>query len=190
MKKKIIVPTISLFLICLVAAAALAFTNQATADKIAAMTAEQAKASQAKALDVANTFEEKEGALETGEAFTYQVGLDEAGEVVGYVFTTTANGYGGQVKIMTGVLTDGTIHKIEVLDVSKETPGLGLNAQNESFHSQFKGKTFGLAVTKNEPGENEVKAITGATITSKAVTKAVNGALDLFQTVTGEGGAR
>lgn len=189
MKKKIIVPTVSLFIICLVAAALLAFTNQATADKITEMTARQARESQAKVLDIAASFEEKEGTLE-GEPFTYQLGQDEAGRTVGYVFTTTANGYGGQVKIMTSVLPDGKIHKIEVLDVSNETPGLGLNAQNESFHSQFTGKTFGLAVTKNEPGENEIKAITGATITSKAVTKAVNEALDLFRAVTGEGGAK
>lgn len=191
MKKKIIVPAVSLFLICLAAAVLLVFTNQITADQIAAMEQEQAKASQAKVLDIAASFEEK--TLQTVDGtYPYQIGRDEAGELVGYVFTTTANGYGGQVKIMTGIRPDGVIHKIEVLDVSKETPGLGLNAQNESFHSQFTGKTFGLEATKNEPGENQVKAITGATITSNAVTKAVNEAMDLFQSLNStetQGGA-
>lgn len=182
MTKKIIAPAVSLFIICLAAALFLVLTNQATTDRINAITAAQAKESQAKVMDFASSFEEKETEL-GGKSYVYQIGRDDAGEIVGYVFTTTANGYGGQVKIMTGILPDGMIHKIELLDVSKETPGLGLNAQDESFYSQFTGKTFGMEITKGAPESNQIKAITGATITSKAVTKAANEALELFQTV-------
>lgn len=189
MKRKILLPTLSLFAICLVAAVLLALTNRATADKIEEMNASAAKESQAKVLDMAASFEEQQIDMD-GVALTYQIGKDTDNTVVGYVFTTTANGYGGQVKIMTGVLPDGAVHKIEILDVSSETPGLGQNAQNESFYTQFSGKKAGVEIVKNDPQDQQVKAITGATITSRAVTKAVNEALNLFQQVAMEGGVQ
>lgn len=184
MKKNIIIPSISLFVICTVAALLLAFTNQATAQKIEQLAAENAKASQAKVLETATSFEDKEITVD-GKAYTYQIGKNDSSEIVGYVVTTTANGYGGQVKIMTGILPDGKVNKIEVLDVSSETPGLGLNASNESFHSQFKGKSAGITVSKNSAEGNSIKAMTGATITSTAVTNAVNTALTVYENIVG-----
>lgn len=182
MKKTIIIPAVSLFVICLVAAVLLAFTNQATADKIDAMTKEQAKASQSKVLDTAASFDEQQVVVGE-ETYVYQIGKDAAGQTVGYVFTTAANGYGGQVKVMTAVLPDGTVKQIEILDVNNETPGLGQNAKNDSFFTQFAGKKTGLTVTKNAGDGNQIQAITGATITSKAVAKAVNDALAAFDAV-------
>ena len=60
-----------------------------------------------------------------------------------------------------------------------------MNATKPSFLEQFIGKTLGIAVNKNEPAENEIKALTGATITSKAVTSAVNTALEYYAEITG-----
>ena len=71
---------------------------------------------------------------------------------------------------------------IRILDVSNETPGLGQNTANKSFTSQFKGKSFGITVVKGsaDSKKNEINAVTGATISSKAVTKAVNKAIDII----------
>lgn len=182
MKKQILIPTISLFIICTVAAVLLAFTNVATADKIIQRAADMAKASQSKVLDTATAFADNTITV-AGKEYIYQIGTAENGSVAGYVFTTSANGYGGPVKIMTGVDMDGTVHKIEILDVSKETPGLGLNATNESFYNQFTKKKAAIEVVKGNADGNQIKAITGATITSRAVTKAVNEALSVFEAV-------
>lgn len=182
--KKIIIPTISLFIICTVAAVLLAFTNQATEKKIADISAESVRKSQGEVLSEATAFEEKTVAV-AGKDYIYQIGTKDDGTVVGYVFATTANGYGGQVKIMTGILPTGKINKIQVVDVSSETPGLGLNAQNEAFHSQFTGKTANIETVKSDPQGNQIKAMTGATVTSKAVTKAVNEALSAFEQIKG-----
>ena len=87
-----------------------------------------------------------------------------------------------------GIGTDGKITAIEITDVSNETPGLGQNAVKPSFTDQFKGKDSSLTVTKSGAKGNEVNAITGATITSKAVTKSVNLAMDLFKYIEKDGG--
>ena len=74
-----------------------------------------------------------------------------------------------------------------ILDVSGETPGLGQNAAKESFYSQYAGLKKGVSLLKNgaKAENNEVDAVTGATITSTAVTRAVNAALDDFEKVKG-----
>ena len=90
---------------------------------------------------------------------------------------------------MTAVTTDGIIKAIEILDVSGETPGLGQNAKNESFYSQYAGKKSGVILKKNGAvsENNEVDAVTGATITSTAVTGAVNEAMEQFEKVRSVG---
>ena len=99
---------------------------------------------------------------------------------MGYVFTTAAKGYGGDVEIMTGVDAEGKITGISILSI-EETPGLGMNAKKDSFKDQYKGKSGELAVNKDG---GEIVAITSATITSRAVTSAVNQALALYAAVT------
>ena len=109
-------------------------------------------------------------------------------ETVGYAFTLSANGYGGAVKCVVGVEKGGKITAVEITDVSNETPGLGQNATKTSFTDQFKGKSAELSVVKSGAKENEVQAVTGATITSRAVTKSVNLALELYKQIEGEVG--
>ena len=89
---------------------------------------------------------------------------------------------------MTAVKPDGTVAGVAILDVSGETPGLGQNAAKESFYSQYAGLKKGVSLLKNgaRAENNEVDAVTGATITSTAVTRAVNAALDDFEKVKGE----
>ena len=175
--KEILKPTIVLFIICVVTAALLGFTNQLTAPKIAALAEQNEIAVRKLLLPEATDFEESVN--DASNNVTYCLGVDADGSGIGYVFTTVSKGYGGDVKIMTGVDMKGTVTGVKTLELS-ETAGLGMNAQNDSFLNQYKGESGTVAVAKNSPSENEIQALTGATITSTAVTKCVNAALDYF----------
>lgn len=175
----ILKPTIVLTAICLVTSALLAVTNLATAPVIEKLALETAQNTRKLVLAQADEFKD-----ETLGQTAYCTGLDESGEIIGYVFTTSAKGYGGDVKVMVGVNADGTVSGVQILELS-ETPGLGMNAQKESFLTQFVGKVAGITVSKSNPEENQIQALTGATITSKATTSAVNQALELYETITG-----
>lgn len=176
--KEILMPTIVLFVICVVASALLGGTNMITKDKIASIAAEAKAEAMQTVMEDAVSFGEE---VQVSDTTAYSEALDAQGNTIGYAFTVTENGYGGEIKIMVGVNTDGTVRKLAVLSADNETPGLGLNIKKESFLDQFTGKTNGIAVNKNTPGENEIQALTSATISSSAVTRAVNSALDCFE---------
>lgn len=91
----------------------------------------------------------------------------------GSVLKVYPEGYGGSIELLVGVLPEGEIAGIQILS-HQETPGLGANMMNEDFKEQFHSKHAPLAVNKINPGEEEIMAITGATITSRAVTDGVN----------------
>ena len=106
------------------------------------------------------------------------VALDGSGTPMGYVVTTTSkDGYGGAITVSVGVLADGTVNGIAFLTLA-ETAGLGMNADTD-WKNQYAGKNVdAFSVTKNSASaENEINAISGATITSNAVTGAVNTAV-------------
>lgn len=179
--KEVIKPAAILFVICVAVSAALAGTNLLTADRIARAAAQKAEESRMVVLPEAEAFQ----ASEDG---THYIGLNKEapeGVVVGYVFETESKGYGGTVKVMTGISTEGEITGVVVLSHS-ETPGLGANAEKESFREQYKQPVGdlagGISVVKFQaPAEGEIQAMTGATITSAAVTNAVNSAIELYQ---------
>ncbi len=183
--KEILVPTVVLFAICLVATFLLALTNNVTAPKIETLEAEAAVSSRAEVLPKADTFGDGQTLTLDGKDYEYYVGYDEADDIVGYTFTTSAKGYGGDVVMMTGVDTEGAVTGITALTLN-ETAGLGMNAQKESFRNQFVGKSGVIGVsTISKQSENGIDAMTGATITSKAVTNAVNLALELYAQASG-----
>lgn len=104
----------------------------------------------------------------------------------GYVLTTSGKGYGGAVKIALGVNDQGEIIGIQVTDCTNETPGLGQNSSKEEWNGQFKeaSTTKEAVVDKDKEGAKgevtEISAISGATITSRAVSRAVDGAMLLI----------
>ena len=113
---------------------------------------------------------------------------DASGELMGYVITvTTKEGYGGDIRFSIGVRLDGTVNGISILSIS-ETAGLGMQAE-AVLKPQFAGKNVEkFAYTKNgAAADNEIDAISGATITTNAVTNGVNAGLYYFQTVLGGG---
>ena len=116
------------------------------------------------------------GNVTVDEAVT---GVDGSGSLVGYVVTSTSNdGYGGAITVSVGIQADGTVSGIEFLTLA-ETAGLGMNAQQPEWKAQYAGKNVeSFTVTKNgASADNEINAISGATITSNAVTGAVNAAV-------------
>lgn len=94
-------------------------------------------------------------------------------QIVGYVVRLAPQGYGGAIGLMVGITPEGVVKGIQILSHS-ETPGFGANAEKPVFKSQFLEKKPPLTVTKNAPGADEIQAITGATITSSAITEGVN----------------
>ena len=178
----IIKPVAVLLAICIIISLALALTNKVTADKISELEEKNSRETMANLIE-ADEFNENE--LEDGgESFTYYIAVKD-GETVGFIFKTAEKGYGGDVSVMTAVNPDGTVKSVAILDVSNETPGLGQNAAKESFYTQYEGKKSGISLLKNgaDSAKNEVNAVTGATITSTAVNKAVNTALEQFESV-------
>lgn len=104
---------------------------------------------------------------------------DETGNGVGRVITSTSkDGYNGTVQISVGIKSDGTVVGITFLTL-EETPGLGMRAGEESFYGQYANKnTKEFKLVKGAAGaDDEIAAISGSTITSNAVTNAVNAAL-------------
>lgn len=180
-REDIIKPVGVLLAICIIIPLALSVTNKVTAKKIAELENENSKKNM-QSLVSADDFEKcSDGGIDYYTAI-------KGGETAAYIFTESAKGYGGDVSVMTAVKPDGTVAGVAILDVSGETPGLGQNAAKESFYSQYAGLKKGVSLLKNgaKAENNEVDAVTGATITSTAVTRAVNAALDDFEKVKGE----
>lgn len=168
-KDSIIKPTIVLLCICIIIPLALAVTNKVTVNRIAKLEQKAATETMAK-LVKADKFNEKNNS----EFNTTYFEAMRDGDVVAFIFTTSAKGYGGDVKVMTAIAPDGRILNLAILDVSNETPGLGQNVTKPDFYSQFKGKNDKLSF-------NDIDAVTSATYSSKAVLNAVNEAIDTFQ---------
>ena len=105
--------------------------------------------------------------------------LDGSGNQIGYVVTTTSkNGYGGSITVTVGVSQDGTVQGIQFLAIT-ETAGLGMNADTPDFKAKYAGKQVDefVVVKGGASSDNEIDAIGGATITTNAVTEAVNAAI-------------
>ncbi len=172
-------PTVVMLAICIIVTLALSATNMLTKDKIASLSQKQQNDSMQKLLPAESY---TEGTLEAdGEEITYHTAKD--GDVVkGYIFVTSAKGYGGDISVMTALDHNCKVAAVEILDASNETPGLGQNVKNESFYSQYIGR-FTSDTTAVKQGtakaDNEINAVTGATISSSAVTNAVNEAVEL-----------
>ncbi len=182
--KEIIVPALSLFLICVVVTALLGLTNAVTAPQIEALAFETQEAAKAQVLPGAASFGEAKTVEVGGTAYTYYEGLDAAGAALGYVVETVAKGYGGDISLMVGVDAAGAVQGVSILSIS-ETAGLGMNAENPEFLEQFIGKSGRIGVLKNGSSETEIQALTGATITSEAMADGVNQALAVCEQLGG-----
>lgn len=183
-----------LFLITLVAGICLGFVYDITKAPIEAATVESNNSTYKAVLSSAEKFSDVDGSADKIAATADEIaglgyggvaiesvleGKDASGKVVGHVINSLSNdSYGGAVKISVGFDMDGNIVGLGIREIS-DTPGLGLKAQEPDFTNQYIGKNADkLSVTKSgNAGDTEINAISGATITSNAVTNAVNAAL-------------
>lgn len=175
-----------LFAITLIAGGLLGLTYNATADA----RAHQAKLKTDVALNAVlsdSAFTEIDDLSDSDVIANIYVGNtseDGSGELTGYAFKLeTTEGYGDKITLMVGFKADGTISGIDIISHT-ETPGLGAKADEDGFKSQFPGKAIQtLTVIKGGGSQpQDIDAIGGATITSSAVTKAVNEAIDYYNT--------
>ena len=139
------------------------------------------------AADAASILEEN--GYSSDEITEVAEGIDDSGETVGYVVNVMSHeAYDGDLEVSVGIAADGTVKGIEMLSIS-ETAGLGMKANEAEFKDQFKDKNVEkFTYTKSgESGDDKIDAISGATITTNAVTNAVDSALVYFQNELGGG---
>lgn len=202
MNKKIVHDALILTAFTLVLGLVLGLVYEITKEPIAAADAKTAQAAYQKVFEEAGSFEayesfDKDAAASLMEENGYadeitdvQVAKDGSGTPIGYVITVTAkDGSQANITFSVGITNDGIVNGYSITSIS-ETPGLGDKAKNEEFSSQFNGKqadTF--SVVKSAPAsDTEIESISGATITSRAMTNGVNACITYFRNVL-EGGA-
>jgi len=176
---------IKLTVICLVAALALGYTNYITTDPIAEQIQMANDLARKNTLPTAETFEKidisKYDMTDYDSIVEIYKGI-AAEKTVGYTAKVTTKGYGGSFEVTIGINLDGKVTGI-IVGSNSETAGLGANASKASFRDQYAGldtsKTIEV-IKSGSPSGNQISALTGATITSKAVTKAVNTADSFF----------
>jgi electron transport complex protein RnfG len=116
--------------------------------------------------------------------------LDSSGNLMGYIIKVSTKGYQDTITLAIGYSLDGVVQGMEIMDIN-DTAGLGMNAKKPEFKNQFKNKTVEkFEVTKTGAVEDyQINAISSATITSKAVVKAVNAGIGfLTEYAVGFGG--
>ena len=202
MKNKIIKDALALTLITLVAGVALGGVYEITKDPIARQEAQAKAEAYEQVFTDAAAFE----AVEMDDTLTKTIrdqldqegykaqsieevtrAEDQSGETLGYAFTVvTSEGYGGDIRFSMGVQNDGTLNGISILSIG-ETAGLGMNADTPAFKDQFVGKQVEkLQYTKNgATQDDEINAISGATVTTNAMTNGVNAGLCAFRVMEG-----
>ena len=181
MNQKIIKNTLILTAITLISGLLLGFVYEITKEPIAASRENRKQEA------YHTVFQEAEEILRNaGVSGCYvneaALALDSGKNAIGSVVTATSKeGYGGEIKVSVGITLDGTVTGIELLSIS-ETAGLGMNAQEPEFKEQFQDvNTDHFEVVKGDGGkEGKIDALSGATITTDAVTNAVNAAVAYY----------
>ena len=164
---------------CIVATALLAYVNSITKPKIDANKSLEAEQARSELIPNANF---SPVTVKTGkDSIVYYVASDKASkELRGYTFTAAKNGYSSNVKTMAALDKDFRLINIKVIEQA-ETPGLGANCVSDTtFIRQFRG-LYAADLVVDKDGGKKVKAMTGATITSRAVTNSLKQMVDLVQ---------
>ncbi len=185
-----LIPAMILAIICIIATALLAFTNQITlsarqAQELAAENESKLalfpEAKEFKNLDIEPYLSE----LPDLSAAYEVIGND--GEKQGILFAASSRGYGGNVPIMAAISTEGKLTGVRVM-ANDETPGLGKKIEEQEFLGQFADKEASIRYTTKigDPGKELIDSVSGATISSRAVTEALNDGLELYSMISGE----
>lgn len=176
--KNILKNTLILTAITLIAGIALGFVYEITKEPIANAQLEAKQEACRQVMPEAEKFGEI--VIDTDKVDEVYGAL-KGDKEIGYVITATCKeGYGGDIQVSVGISSTGEVTGIAFLSIS-ETAGLGMNAQEPEFYNQYAGKQTTQFYVAKDGGEGEpIEAISGATITTRAVTKAVNTALEFY----------
>lgn len=202
MNKSLVKDALILFVITLVSGVLLGIVYEITKDPIAKAQEAATQAAYETVFSTADSFVEMDGFdSDAASDYVHEQGyedddilaclnaLDAEGNSLGYVITVVSHaGYGGDITFSMGITNEGTLNGYSITDIS-ETAGLGMKAKEDGFMSQFVNKALGIyEVTKSAPAsDTEIQAISGATITSKAVTYGVDAGITYYQSLVGGG---
>ncbi len=187
--KEIIKITLNLVIVYLIGGFILSFVYAKAAPQIYKNNEETEKKALKELMPDADSVE-KMGVWSPHEKEAKYFVAKKGGEVIGYVVQSFGKGYSSFINTFIAVDKDFTVRKIKVLS-HNETPGLGDGIEENWFQAQFSGKTLDhLKVIKGET-KDDIQAISGATISSRAVTEDAvkNGVTFLIKTVKGGGSA-
>ena len=183
--KYILKPAATLLITAVIIAALLGVAYNLTLEPIERQKEKTQKATMGQVLPQADEYIETQ-TEKTGSIVAVYEGysvndLSNDSELVGYVVQLAPEGYSGKIDLIVGIsLANEKISGVRILRHT-ETPGFGANAVNEKFYKQYDNRALTpLEVARSSPGVNEIEAITSSTITSKAVTKAVNEAIEWY----------
>ncbi len=152
---------LTLALICILASGLLATVNSVTRPRIIAQAKAEEESSLKEVLPMAEYFKP----VKSLDEILYYKAEDKDGKFIGVAFKVAGKGYSSTIETMVGMTKEGAINAIKILS-QNETPGLGAGVAEESFTSRFASKNIQNLGT-------QVEAITGATISSKAVIDSV-----------------
>lgn len=172
----------NLFIITAVAGLLLGFAYTITKEPIAQQAIKAKNEAMQAILPVAESFKTLETTFEETSIIKEINEGSKGSDVTGYAVKVAPKGYSGAIEMMVGITTEGKVTGIRILSHT-ETPGLGANATKESWNGQYKDKSIDkpFTVVKKAPADDhEISAITGSTITSKAITDGVNEAVKYY----------
>jgi electron transport complex protein RnfG len=186
-----------LLIITAIASGILAFVNAQTADKIMANKVLAEEEARRQVLPQASRFQQQSVTLPADEQeanplkkqadtgprqFLYYSGYNDSDELVGYTFVASKYGYSSEIKTMVGVDLEFEVASIKVIEQA-ETPGLGANAATEVFQSRFAGLAHRQLKVSRDGGA--IESLTGATITSRAITNSIADGLQILTEAAG-----
>ncbi len=191
--------TLILVLITVIAGGVLGYVNELTKEPIA-IKEEQLKSDACKlAFKDADNFNEMTDfneentdlylsslGFENDSIQTVYQALDNQNSLLGYVFTIVSHeGYNGDISFMMGMSLDGTVRAISILSIA-ETPGLGMRAEEVIVSQIAERNVASFEYTKTGAmTANQIDAISGATITTNAITNGLNAGISYFKYLTG-----
>jgi len=194
-KLKMFQPALLLTVLCLIVTLMLAVTYEITKDPIARQQQEAALMQRQEIFPDGKTFsiialsEAQIEAMAAKDITAVEISTakDAGGKVIGYVFVTSSRGYAGNVIATTGIDTAGKIILVRAA-AADDTPGLGKKVEEKSFQAQFSNlDTKVLTSVSAGSSTHKIDSISGATISSKAASSAVNKAMGAYSYLLEEG---
>jgi len=175
--KYILKPALTLFITAVIVVAGLSYVYNLTLDPIERQKRKTQETAMKEVFPGASEYKEKQIEKTGSIVSVYEALSGDA--LTGYVVQLSPKGYSGKIDLIAGVsLSENKITGMRVMKHT-ETPGLGALAVKEDFYRRYNNLDLvHLNVVRTNPGKNEIQAITSATITTRAITGAVNEAIE------------